>query len=63
MRQKRRDFVDARKLLITSFNAAKLILLVDVRGEETFARKNALLVLDNLGTLRPKLWLGSADSN
>jgi hypothetical protein len=33
------NFVNARKLLMSFFSAAKLILLVDVRGEETFARK------------------------
>jgi len=35
----RADVVDARKLLMVFVNAAKLILLVDVRGGETFARR------------------------
>jgi hypothetical protein len=42
-RQKHVDFFDARKLLMTAFDAAKLILLVDVRGED-FRAKNGAFV-------------------
>jgi hypothetical protein len=37
-----RDFVERRKLLMAFVNAAKLILLVDVRGEMTFAAENGV---------------------
>ena len=40
------DFVDRRKLLITFFSAAKLILWVDVRGEETFVGRQDDSIVD-----------------
>jgi hypothetical protein len=50
----RRDFVDARKLPVSFICAAKLIQLVEVRGEETFARKSFAPQNDTLCSRPPR---------